>query len=76
MMPAALKLQLADVEAHLDGERRAHGATRATAAARQADLEATLESICGALAHTQRALEEQRAQAAGGEAHALPRRVV
>ncbi len=62
---AALRAELASMEGKLDAERRAHAASRAAAAAREAELQVALGGSGEALSEATRAAEEAARRARG-----------
>lgn len=64
--PAALKAELSAAEQRMASEHRAHAGTRATAAARERELQLHLEDSSAAFAGAQRSLEESTARSRGG----------
>lgn len=59
---AAVRREMEAVEAQLQEERTAHGATRRASAAREQQLDASLADAGQALAATQRTLDERIAK--------------
>ncbi len=69
---AALRAQLHQVEGQLDHERRAHAASRAAAAAREAELESSASGTLSALAELQRDLQESALRIRGARTRPDP----